>query len=80
MEVRKPVQVTFVGSRPFPLDMLRHDACFPITQDSITAIEHSRDDKTPQPGGYEVTLEFCHRDPAFARWESFGWFGKRYVL
>ena len=57
---------TVQGSKDFPLDMLRYDACYPATsEDAINlAAKDSR----------KVTLiSTMITDPTAGRWNSFGW-------
>jgi hypothetical protein len=78
---------TFVvrGVYPFPLDMLRYDACWPADGDSVGMLHRSLNqyngtERDLNPGEqYEVKLhraqEFAYpqNSPTFGRWRSFGW-------
>lgn len=58
---------TVTGDGPFPLDMLRHGMCFPLTQHDVQQIE---------PGvacPREVRLCSHYTAPDARRWESMGW-------
>jgi len=72
----KYVRALVVFKDAFPIDMLRHDGCYPVTEkDSHTII-----DSLIPPGGGEVLVEKRveskqSREKAFftkERWESFG--------
>jgi hypothetical protein len=71
-----------IGNRPFPLDMLRYDSCYPKTQDCIGDILVSMDpDPDEQTGEYYVKLihvdDSPRWEPTIARWNSFGWAVRR---
>jgi len=57
-----------VGGGPFPIDMLRYDSCWPLTQADANVLTWASSERrhismqTVSPGG-----------PTEARWESFGW-------
>jgi hypothetical protein len=68
------------GVTPFPLDMLRYDACYPVEQDSVAEIESSRDSQDRAARRlenwnkqYRVMLCSHVNSPTDARWSSFGW-------
>lgn len=64
---RKPVYFTVKGSGVFPLDMLRHDRCFPT--DTESALRLGQYDKDREVNLYaEAALSLTPR-----RWTSFGW-------
>lgn len=70
----KTTEHTFTvrGRVPFPIDMLRYDACWPVTAADAQAIEDSinRVSRT----GYDVTLTTNSKyGPTKARWNSFMW-------
>ncbi len=65
------MKYTFISTRPFPIDMLRYDACFPATEESSNEIILSLHENTGAIV-FRVTLEF-RRVPTFVRWQSFGW-------
>jgi len=54
---------------PFPIDMLRFDACHPVSQQDISNLTH----------GFAHLVELEHRcadkewEPTDRRWASFGW-------
>jgi hypothetical protein len=71
---------TVVGTSPFPNDMLRYDACYPATQESVGEIEASRDSQERAArraegwkDKFEVDLRSHVGAPTSARWSSFGW-------
>jgi hypothetical protein len=61
------------GRGPFPIDMLRYDACWPVRGEDVMRIE-------PGPQSHQgtrtVRLVRCARSgngPTVGRWGSFGW-------
>jgi hypothetical protein len=62
----------FVAGRgQFPIDMLRHDLCWPATSEDAAKIV---DACVPElrVGRYTVKIN-SYREPRIGRWESFGW-------
>lgn len=58
------------GHFQFPLDMLRYDQCWPVSESSdVPAIYRSIDRDTTQE---TVELQGLNM-PTVARWKSFGW-------
>jgi hypothetical protein len=60
------------GHGTFPLDMLRYDGCFPLTEaDSETLAKACK----ARPGAWIITLcrytELLNENPTEARWNSF---------
>lgn len=58
---------------PFPLDMLRYNRCWPVSEEDVQAMIRSLASPPKQP--YRVTLKALSRSAehwAKARWESFG--------
>lgn len=65
------VEFVVKGSLPFPMDMLRYDACWPARTEDALAIVASMD---PMSGPVEVTLYGVSPYGFTAgRWQSFGW-------
>jgi hypothetical protein len=66
----KRTTFTVRGHGAFPLDMLRHDACWPVTGTDVDNLT------TPEPGEWldnrEVTLQ-TDRVVTDERWRSFSW-------
>lgn len=58
---------TVTGDGPFPLDMLRHGACYPLTQHDAQQIGASV--VCPR----DVRLRSELRAPDADRWDSMGW-------
>ena len=61
----------------FPLDMLRHDRCFPDTSEDVNTIADALEQPW-EPGKRTVVLRVRHQvkdAPGIteARWQSFGW-------
>ena len=57
-----------VGKGHFPLDMLRYDACWPDSPDSVARLEAN------QIHIETVQVDLIgNRAPTVARWNSFGW-------
>ena len=71
----KFIRFTVKGRFHFPLDMLRHDACWPIDSIAAARMEHSFDSRNSE--GYEIELAHwaanSNWEPTFGRWASFGW-------
>ncbi len=75
---RKSYVATFEGTGNIPFDMLRFDACWPLTQDSVLKTLARRSDLGPRKPG---RADERPRKVAFAsnlgftpqRWASFGW-------
>jgi len=67
---------TVTGRGGFPLDMLRHDACFPCNSDDVANIQVMPEDKAFF-ATRSVVLEHRARlrgwEPTEGRWSSFGW-------
>jgi len=60
---------TVSGITAFPLDMLRYDCCYPLTQSDTNYIS----DSWTMPGKQHTVALVSDRKPTIARWESFGW-------
>ena len=64
-----------MGGRNFPIDMLRHDQCWPI--EGMQNIEASLRGEKPKGASYEVTLgrmaDGWYAGPTEGRWASFMW-------
>ncbi len=75
---RKSYVASFEGTGNIPFDMLRFDACWPLTQESVRKTLARRRDLGPRTPGH---TEERPRRVAFAsnlgftpqRWASFGW-------
>ena len=68
-------RITVIGNVPFPIDMLRYDACYPDTEtDSygITASFEARNFEARNGRMVRVSVIMIH-DPTEGRWMSFGW-------
>jgi len=68
------------GKTRFPVDMLRHDACYPATPEAVTAISNSIDPQARRDtltSGEPLTVELVTaldiNHITEARWSSFGW-------
>lgn len=76
MRTHKPERVngieryTVRGRLPFPIDMLRYDACYPASEHDSAVIRASIDDRGPEP--YTVDV-YARRPLTLGRWKSFGW-------
>ena len=72
----KLIRFKVSGSFRVPLDMLRHDACWPVDTIAATRLENSFDTRNPR--GYEVELAHwapnSNWQPTEGRWASFGWY------
>jgi hypothetical protein len=66
---------TVEGVRNFPLDMLRHDHCWPASQDDVELIARTLERESRLPFRIRLaTYRLATTDgPTVRRWESFGW-------
>lgn len=67
----KGYKFTVVGKMPFPIDMLRHDSCYPrdtVSANNITASISNEEENVV----YKVTLTGSSY-PTARRWQSFSW-------
>ncbi len=68
---------TVRGKVPFPLDMLRYDACYPITGDDAANIGYSLErDKTHRNKDNTFDVKLASQmvnSPTVERWRSFLW-------
>lgn len=74
----KLVTFTVIGRNPFPMDMLRHDQCWPRDSNDAAEIHASIDDSCSNGGDpWRVTLQGRYDNtklyPTIDRWSSFGW-------
>ena len=62
------------GTGPFPIDMLRHDSCWPASGEEAAKIEWSF---TARLGGERARRQSIklrsYRGPTIGRWNSFTW-------
>lgn len=66
----KLFEFTVLGTGHFPLDMLRYDACWPMTgEDVCSMVLVSRN----RPSEASPIRMASHRAPTVDRWASFGW-------
>jgi hypothetical protein len=81
-----PTAFTVEGTYPFPVDMLRYDACWPATsEDAVQLGESCSFTRRMNRKDNEVTNDNTKRKrqvklytnaqnrPTVGRWESFGW-------
>lgn len=68
-------EYTVTSRKPFPLDMLRYDQCWPHFPDSVTVIALSLGgDHALRRGEPDWVVHLCGvKPPTSERWESFGW-------
>jgi len=59
------------GRGAFPIDMLRHDLCWPATGEDAAKIDDAAKPEL-RVGRYTVKIN-SYREPRIGRWESFGW-------
>lgn len=58
------------GSHPLPVDMLRHDRCWPASERDSEVIAQTWRHENNGP----VEVEICTRSElTVGRWESYGW-------
>lgn len=70
-----PIQISVTGSNPFPIDMLRYDGCYPLSEGDANLIRSSLEEGLTKrttivllkPNGYQ------HWTPNYKRWKSYGW-------
>jgi len=72
------ITFTVSGKVPFPLDMLRYDACWPVTGEDAAEMEDSihrrRDPKSGLMIRRRIKLTTSNESaPTVGRWESFLW-------
>jgi hypothetical protein len=71
----KRISFSVVGYAPFPLDMLRRDACWPADTEAVNQLDDVIQ-QTPDTGpAFHIDLE-SYYPPTIARWESFDWLVK----
>jgi hypothetical protein len=67
---KKFIKFVVTGRTSFPLDMLRHDCCWPTRSDDVLAIAES----VQKYGGSDQRVELTSiQPPTDGRWSSFGW-------
>jgi hypothetical protein len=67
------LRFTVEGTGTFPLDMLRYDCCWPVSQQDVAAMDYVPGQR---PATRKVDLVMCAittNGPACERWSSFGW-------
>lgn len=66
----------YFGVQPFPLDMLRYDACWPTSQEDTVRLRSSRHgvELAVRDGLRGVTVSTWRKEFTEARWNSFGWY------
>jgi hypothetical protein len=70
MKRMKVSYYSVTGSGAFPLDMLRYDQAWPVTQEAVLGVEG----RVRGQGGHPRTVQLAsHYPPTPARWQSFGW-------
>ncbi len=68
----KLYEFTVEGRGFFPTDMLRYDACWPMTQDDVCRLVMPSI-RGPEPSEKVKVRLASHRAPTPDRWASFGW-------
>lgn len=79
-----PIKISVTGSGEFPIDMLRYDGCFPLSEGDSGLIEssYSHSIASPEAGEFPpikikvILLKpngYKHWTPSYSRWKSFGW-------
>ncbi len=66
----KVINFVVTGKGPFPLDMLRYDRCWPMTQDDVLHTPWTRNHGMEER---EINLNGICAHPTIERWKSFGW-------
>jgi hypothetical protein len=62
-----------IGDGRFPLDMLRYDACYPVTTNDALAIGTQFPFRKPTESRTVLLRTNAENAPTIGRWESFGW-------
>lgn len=75
--MKAPTTFTVEGKYPFPVDMLRYDACWPKTSDDATQLAEAmryvpRRTNLDKVRQVKLVTNAAER-PTVGRWESFGW-------
>lgn len=65
----------FKGSTPFPLDMLRYDQAYPVSQRDVQKILETFAVRSPEPVSIEVAVQHA-KGFTLSRWQSFGWYAE----
>jgi hypothetical protein len=62
-----------IGPAPFPIDMLRHDECWPTTsEDAVMVQTASVRDSVSINKRFRISIT-SGREPTPSRWGKFGW-------
>jgi hypothetical protein len=70
---KTPTTITVTGMTPFPIDMLRYDACWPASSVDSGKIDASIKRANAEPLEISLTVAAGYSGPTVARWASFGW-------
>lgn len=70
--MKKDYRFTVEGQSPFPLDMLRYDACWPAANSDVEEIRLSLLSDTHIEAPLRVAL-ISRSKPTHLRWAAFGW-------
>jgi hypothetical protein len=73
LNVSVTVTFTVTGTGPFPIDMLRHDCCYPVDADDSDTIESSFDSFADGKRIKRKITLVSHTHPTVERWNDFGW-------
>jgi hypothetical protein len=78
------MRATFIGSKPFPLEMLTEDECYPSTNLDTTRIIQSIRREDPPTTEYEITVtrapRATERQWAVDKWRLLGYKLKKIYL
>lgn len=70
----KLYEFTVEGRGYFPIDMLRYDACWPMTQEDVCRMTIDGTSRGMKADSEPVKVRMAsHREPTAGRWASFGW-------
>jgi YD repeat-containing protein len=73
MPKKTRTEYTVVGTRPFPIDMLRYDCAWPTSSQDAQKIADTFDwDSRGQMVEIKLSTDYQFA-PEHRRWESFGW-------
>lgn len=73
MTLKYTTTFAVTGKHRFPIDMLRHDACFPQRSQDASAIQDSFSNREEQQVVLVMYHEYKDHNITEGRWESFSW-------
>ena len=73
LHVSVTITFTVAGTGPFPIDMLRHDCCYPAEEGDSDTIEYSFDSFADGKRIKRKITLISHASPTVERWNDSGW-------